>query len=93
MTSLRFTERVQLAMIILLLVAIVGIGQPWSFQVYEYAIAAAVCTGLAQVAIGNVPPSATISRFIRLLAIFLLVIVAIFALSIWLAPILVDLGK
>lgn len=89
----RFTQRAQFGLIVLLVVALFGVGQPWSFRVYEFAIVAMVGLGLVQVAVGNIPSDASPSRFLRYLAIFGLVIVAVVALSIWIAPRLVELGR
>jgi hypothetical protein len=93
MTAMGFTQRVQLALIILLLTAIIAIGQPWSFELYKLAIVVIVITGLTQVAVGNIPSNASRLRFAKLLFVFAAIIAAIFALSIWLAPILVGLGR
>ena len=93
MTTRNFTRRVQLGFIVVLLVALLAIGQPWSFQVYRVGIVVMVGVGLAQVAIGNIPQSASPGRFARLLLIFAVVIAALFGLSIYLAPILVKLGR
>jgi hypothetical protein len=93
MNRMGFTQRVQRALVVLLLSAIVAIGQPWSFGLYQTAIVVIVVTGLTQVAVGNIPPSASRSRFAQLLLYFGLIIAAVFGLSIWLAPILVGLGR
>jgi len=88
-----FTQRVQLTWIFILLVALIGIGQAFSFTVYQVSMVTMVAAGMGQIAIGNVPPDAPPSRFFRFLAIFVVVIVVVFALSIWLTPYLVNLGR
>lgn len=88
-----FTQRAQLGLILVLLTALLAIGQPWSFELYETAIAVLMVTGLAQIAVGNIPPAATLLRFVVLFVVYGAVIVALFVLSIWLAPILVRLGR
>ena len=93
MTTARFTQRAQLSLIILLLIALVGIGQGFSFTIYKITIVAMVAIGLLQVAVGNIPPDASPARFAKFLGIFVAIIVALFGLSIWLAPVLVDLGR
>lgn len=87
------TKRAQLVFIVLLLVALIAIGQPWSFGLYKAAIVAMFAAGLLQIAVGNVPQDANPARFATLMAIFILVIAGLFGLSIWLAPILVNLGR
>jgi hypothetical protein len=82
-----------MAWIVMLVATLVGIGQPISFGVYQVAIVALVVLGLSQIAVGNVPPDAGPARFWRFNAAFFVAIVVLFALSIWLAPILVNLGR
>ncbi len=93
MKRMGFTQRVQLALVLVLLLSMFAIGQPWSFEVYKVSIVVIVLTGLAQVAVGNIPSNASPVRFAKFLIVFVLIISAIFALSIWLAPILVGLGR
>lgn len=93
MKSNGFTKRVQMAWIVLLVVMLVGIGQAFSFAVYQWAMVGLIFFGLSQIAVGNVPPDAKPARFWRFNAVFFVVIVILFGLSIWLAPFLVDLGR
>jgi hypothetical protein len=88
-----FTQRVQLTWIFILVVALAGIGQAFSFTVYQVSIVTMIAAGMGQIAIGNVPPDAPPVRFFRFLAIFVVVIVVVFALSIWMTPYLVNLGR
>jgi len=89
----RFTQQVQLWWIFILIVAFLGIGQTFSFSVYQIAIIVMIIAGKSQIAIGNVPPDAPRGRFFRFLAIFAVVIVVIFAISILSIPYLVNLGR
>lgn len=88
-----FTQRIQLTWIFILILALVGIGQAFSFGVYQISIVTMIAAGMSQIAIGNVPPDAPPSRFFRFLAIFAVVIVVVFAMSILLTPYLVNLGR
>ena len=88
-----FTQRVQLAWIFVLIVALVGIGQAFSFAIYQISIVVMIAMGMSQIAVGNVPPTAPPARFFRFLAIFAVVIVVIFVVSILLTPYLVNLGR
>jgi len=88
-----FTQRVQLIWIFILGLMFVGIGQRFSFRVYQIAIVIMILAGLSQIAIGNVPPTASRSHFFKFLAIFAAVIVVIFGFSIWVVPYLVQLGR
>lgn len=88
-----FTQRIQLTWIFILVVALVGIGQAFSLAVYQVSILTVISAGVGQIAIGNVPPDASPSRFFRFLAIFAVVIVATFVASIASIPYLVNLGR
>lgn len=88
-----FTQRIQITWILILIVALVGIGQSFSFGVYQISMVIMVAAGMSQIAIGNVPPTAPPAKFFRFLAIFVVVIVVVFAISIVSIPYLVNLGR
>ena len=88
-----FTQRIQLTWITILGLMFIGIGQRFSFGVYQIAIVIMILAGLSQIAIGNVPPTASRAHFFKFLAIFAAVIVVIFGFSIWVVPYLVQLGR
>ncbi len=88
-----FTQRMQLILIIILLVALVGIGQSFSFGLYQVALLVLGMAGLSQIAVGNVPPDSSPARFFRFIAIYFGVMIALFGGSILLAPVLVNLGR
>ena len=88
-----FTATVQRWLIIVLLVALIGVGQSYSFAWYRRSLLVMVVGGLAQIAIGNIPPTSGATRFFRLLLTFLLVIGVVFAVSIAITPWLVRLGR
>lgn len=89
----RFTQRMQLILIIILLVALVGIGQSFSFRLYQVALLLLGVSGLSQIAVGNVPPDSSPARFFRFISIYFGVMIVLFGGSILLAPILVNLGR
>jgi len=89
----RFTQRVQLSWIFLLILLLIGIGQAFSFPVYQVAMVSMIVAGMSQIAIGNVPPDASVGRFFKFLGIFTIVIIVIFAVSIPMIPYLVNLGR
>ena len=88
-----FTQRVQLTWIFILGLMFVGIGQRFSFRVYQIAIVIMILAGLSQIAIGNVPPTSSRKHFFKFLAVFGAVIIVIFGFSIWIVPYLVQLGR
>lgn len=93
MNESRFTQRVQLSWIFLLILLLIGIGQAFSFPVYQVAMVSMIVAGMSQIAIGNVPPDASPARFFKFLGIFAVVIFVIFAVSIPMIPYLVNLGR
>ncbi len=93
MSESRFTQRIQLWWIFILVVMLAGIGQAFSFTIYQIAIVSMMVAGMSQIAIGNVPPDAPPSKFFKFLGIFTVAIVVIFVVSILMIPYLVNLGR
>jgi hypothetical protein len=89
----RFTRRTQMAWIVILAVCLVGIGQSFSFGVFQLAMLGMIFFGLTQISVSNVPPDSGLGGFVKYNAVFLAVLIAVVGLSIWLAPILTDLGR
>jgi hypothetical protein len=89
----RFTKRVQLFWIFALGVMFVLIGQAFVFTLYKWGLIGMIIFGLTQISVSNVPPDAPPRRFWRFNAVFGAVIIVIFGVSIWLAPILTGLGR
>ena len=82
-----------MAWIVALAVCLVGIGQAFSFGVYQISLLGIVVFGLTQISISNVPPDESPRGFMRYNAVFLAVLIVIVAFSAWLAPILTNLGR
>ncbi len=89
----KFTRRIQMTWIVVLAICLVGIGQAVSFGVYQLAMLGMVFFGLTQISVSNVPPDSGPRGFLKYNAVFLAALVAVVGLSIWLAPILTDLGR
>jgi len=89
----RFTRRTQMAWIFILAACLVGIGQSFSFGLYQWSMLGIVFFGLTQISVSNVPPDETLKGFLRYNAYFLAVLIVIVGFSIWLAPILTNLGR
>jgi len=87
-----FTQRVQLTWIFILGMMFIGIGQTFSFPIYQVSIVTMILAGLSQIAIGNVPPDSSRLHFFKFLTIFVVVIIVIFVGSILMTPYLVELG-
>ena len=90
---IRFTRRIQMTWIVVLAVCLVGIGQAFSFGVYQVAMVGMLFFGLTQISVSNVPPDSGPRGFLKYNAVFLAALIFIVGLSIWLAPILTDLGR
>jgi uncharacterized membrane protein (DUF441 family) len=88
-----FTSVMQLLLVFLMLLSIVLIGQKSSFAGYKVGLILLTITTLSQIAFGNIPPAARFGRSIRMYALYIGITAAIFALSIALAPVLVNLGR
>lgn len=89
----RFTRRIQMSWIVILALCLVGIGQAFSFGLYQLAMLGIVFFGLTQISISNVPPDSGQRGFWKYNAVFLAVLIGVVGLSIWLAPILTGLGR
>ena len=89
----RFTRRVQMTWIVLLTASLVGIGQAFSFSVYQISMVAMIFLGLTQISVSNVPPDAPPKQFFKFNGIYLAILIVIVAFSAWLAPILTNLGR
>ena len=88
-----FTSVMQLLLVFLMLLSIVLIGQKSSFAGYKAGLILLAVTTLSQIAFGNISPSARFGKSMRMYAIYMGITALIFALSIALAPILVNLGR
>ncbi len=82
-----------MAWIILLAVCLIGIGQAFSFGIYQLSLLGIIVLGLTQISVSNVPPDESPRGFWKYNAVFLAVLVVIVGVSAWLAPILVNLGR
>lgn len=82
-----------MAWIVILAVCLVGIGQAFNFTLYKWAMLGIVFFGLTQISVSNVPPDSPPSGFWKYNGVFLAVLIVIVGFSIWLAPILTNLGR
>lgn len=91
--NLSFAERLERVMIVILLVAIGMIAQRASIEVYRYGLLLLIGGTILQIAVGNLPKDAGPLRSLRIIAIILAVICAVFGLGILLVPFLSQLGR
>lgn len=83
----------QLVLVLLMLVAFGLIGQSWSLLGYQVGLLLMLTTALTQIAFGNIEPATSLGRTLYLYVLFTVITAAIFGLSIWLAPVLIQLGR
>jgi len=65
--------------------------QRWSKSLYQIGLPVLIVTAFLQVAFGNIPPSAGFGKSMKLLALTWGIVIAVFALGVFLAPYLIDL--
>jgi len=92
-TKRPFASVIQFALVILLLISLIMMGQQISMKVYQAGLILLVVATFSQIAFGNIPPTANFAQSMRLYAIYIGITVALFIISILLAPFLVQLGR
>ncbi len=88
-----FPRRAERALIAALVVAIAMIAQRWSIEVFRAGLLLMVAATLLQIAVGNLPETASPGRSIVLIALVLCLIAAVFGLGVLLTPFLSQLGR
>lgn len=85
--------RAELALIVLMVLGCVLIGQQWSFALYQIGLLAVVGATILSIAVGNVPRTARGWRAFAVMIIILVVTAALFIIGILLVPYLTRLGQ
>jgi len=88
-----FASRVQLLLIILITICFILITQRFEKDIYGYAVIALIIITLFQIAFGNIPPESNWKLSLFGVVIAATIIGAIVAISIWIAPYLIQLGR
>lgn len=88
-----FASVMQAALIILLLFSFVLITQQYSRTLYRVGFVLLAASTFVQIVFGNIPPTASFKRSMKLLGIGLAIIAMVFVLGIFIAPHLVNLGR
>lgn len=88
-----FGALLQAALVVWMLASMALIGQQWNFTLYKVGLISLIVSSLSQIAVGNIPLTATASRSLRMYLTFMAVVVVIFAIGILIAPYLVALGR
>jgi hypothetical protein len=83
----------QAILVVWMLASMALIGQQWNFTLYKVGMISLIISALSQIAVGNIPITATASRSLRMYLTFMAIVVVVFAVSILIAPTLVALGR
>lgn len=83
----------QLLLVLLMLLSILLIGQRFEFAGYKIGLILLTVTAFSQIAFGNIQPSANFGQAMKMYALYMGITVALFILSIAVAPLLVSLGR
>jgi hypothetical protein len=88
-----FVPRIEFALIAIMCVGFVLIGQTWSFDVYRFGLIAVMLATLLNIAVGNLPRDASPARALLLTLFILALVAAVFGAGILLVPTLATLGQ
>lgn len=86
-------ERSEIVLILLLALSFVLVAQQASQLVFKIGMGLLVVSTFLEICVANVPPEAGRAKMLRLVALFLSIILGLFALGIYLVPYLTDLGR
>jgi len=88
-----FARRAQNWVMAFLVISLLCVAQPFSLQLYGYGIFMLGLAVFLQIAVSNVTPTAGLRATIVKSIIIIAVIIVIFAFSIWVTPMLVEMGR
>lgn len=92
-TSRSVPERLEPLLIVGMVLGIVLIAQRYSLDVYRWGLRLLVVSTVLEIAVGNLPTASGWRRSLFLIAVILCVFVGVFALGVWLVPLLSRLGR
>jgi hypothetical protein len=87
-----FVERAGQVLIAAMALGIVMIAQRYSISLYRWGLSILVVSTFLQIAVGNLPQDASAMRSIVTTTVILAGVAAVFAIGIWLVPVLSQLG-
>lgn len=88
-----FQQRAELLLMGLFGISLVLIMQLYSMRLFQIGLGLLIVSTLLEIGVGNIPTGASVPRALTLLAVFLAIIAAVFALGIFLVPYLAGLGR
>jgi hypothetical protein len=88
-----FASVVQITLIYMLLIGFLCITQKWSESIYRFGFILLILTTFVQLAFGNIASNANFAKSMKTVGVTFLVVALVFAVGIWIAPYLVNMGR
>lgn len=88
-----FATRAQNWVMVLLIVALLLVAQPFTIDIFGIGVYVLAIAVFLQIAVSNVVPTAGVRKTITKSVIILAIIAVLFVFSIWVTPILVEMGR
>ena len=88
-----FPERAEPVLIVGMILGIALITQRYSIDLFRWGLGILVASTILEIAVGNLPTESSFGRSIILIVVILCIFVAVFALGVWLVPVLSQLGR
>lgn len=88
-----FPIKAEIVLIVAMLIGFVLIAQQWSIGLYKLGLGIVVVSTLLEIAVGNIPKTASVGRSLKFIVVILAIVAAVFALGIALVPYLTNLGR
>jgi predicted membrane protein len=91
--SRSFPERAEPVLIIGMILGIALIAQRYSISLFRWGLGILVASTILEIAVGNLPKEASLWRSVILTVVILCIFVIVFALGVWMVPVLSRLGR
>lgn len=88
-----FPEHAEPVLIVGMILGIVLITQRYSIDLFRWGLGILVASTILEIAVGNLPKEASFGRSVVLIVVILCIFVTVFALGVWLVPVLSQLGR
>jgi len=88
-----FASILQAVLIALLVISLILIAQQYSLQIYQLGLILLGAAAITQMGFGNVPPNSNFAQSIKFLILTYVIIGAVFAVGILLAPTLIGMAR
>ncbi|TXH34213.1 MAG: hypothetical protein E6Q98_19520 [Rhodospirillaceae bacterium] len=88
-----FPVKAEIVLICAMLIGFALIAQQWSMTLYKVGLGIVVLSTLLEIAVGNLPKTASVGRSLTIIAVILAIVLAVFLIGIALVPYLTNLGR